>query len=163
MIISEFYQQSKNQAHVSVLSNNNLKYWEEIWKKPYFEEYKESGLIFYKDGRVQNYYFNVNNQRVLIRGNADVICEPETYKLKNDTLFIDGCGFRFAFIVRKLTQDSLELKEISKYGYFPNFGFSIDTMKFLLVKSKDQITNLKEDNENYKNGPVKVIYKNNKQ
>jgi hypothetical protein len=146
---------------VSILTNDSLKYWEEIWKKPYFENYRETGLVFFNNGRLLSYFVNNKNERVIIRDTEDVICEPEAYTLKYDTLFIDRCGYRFAFSVKKLTKDSLELKEISKYGYFPNLEFLNDTMSFILVEAKDQITKLIDDNEDYTQGPVKVIYNNN--
>ena len=147
---------NKNQYNTSSLSGDGTKYWSDIWKKPYFDSYKEGGLSFTKSGLLLEYQLNSDNKRVIVSGPEDVICKPTTFKLKSDILYITKCGYTFLFKIVKLTSDTLELKEVSPYGFFPDFGFPHGSIPIIYIKSKDQYTIPIKDYKDYKNGPIKI-------
>jgi hypothetical protein len=147
-------QNIRSQAIISELTNDSVKYWVDIWKSPYFDQYNEGGLAFYKNGNLVEYQHTNENIRVVIEGSEDVICRPSTFKLKSDTLYIERCGWTFIFLIKKLNIDSLYIEEISECGYFPDFGFPRDSVKLIFTKSTDQITRPVKDYRDYTQGPI---------
>ena len=150
-------QNCKSQVSISDLTNDSVKYWADNWKLPYFNQYKEGGLVFYKNGNLVEYQHTNENIRVAVKESEDVICRPSTFKLKSDTLYIERCGWTFIFLIKKLNKDSLYIEEISNYGYFPDYGFPSDSIKLIFNKSSDQITKPVKDYRDYTQGPVKSI------
>lgn len=141
-----------------MLTNDSVKYWSDVWKKPFFDSYREGGMVFFKDGRLMQYQFTNENKRIITdNGSEDVICPPSTYYLKSDTLFISRCGWTFILKIEELTQDTLQLREITPSGYFPDFGFASGSIPIILIRSQDQITKPIEDYLDYTKGPVKTI------
>jgi hypothetical protein len=69
---------------LSLLTNDSVKYWNSIWKVPYFKEnYREDGFAFYKNGKLVEYYTNEFDQRIIINaGSIDLRCNPTTYEKK---------------------------------------------------------------------------------
>ncbi len=144
------------QKNIRLLTNDSIKYWSDIWKKPYFENYKEGGLAFSKDSILVEYHTNSDMERSILRGSDDVICTKEKFWLRGDTLFIKRCGFESVLKIVKLTEDSLELKEVTMYNFFPDLGKPIGSIPIIYVKSKDQITKPIVDHTDYQNGPIKM-------
>ncbi len=153
---STFNLRNKNQYNPSFLTGDSTKYWSDIWKKPYFESYKEGGLSFTKSGVLIEYQLNSDNNRVIVSGPEDVICQPTTFKLKSDTLYIKKCGYEFVFKIVKLTSDTLKLKEVPPYGFFPDLGLPLGSIPIIYIKSEDQYAKPFEDYQDYHKGPIKV-------
>jgi len=104
------------------------------------------------------YQFTDDNKRIITNnGSEDVVCPPSTYYLKSDTLFISRCGWTFIMKIDKLSKDTLQLREITPSGYFPDFGFASGSIPIILIRSQDQITKPIEDYQDYTKGPVKSI------
>jgi hypothetical protein len=144
-------QVKNHQDKIDFLTSDSVKYWSDVWKLPYFNPYIEGGLALFKDGRLISYQTNYENKRVIVdNGTEDVICNPSKFRLKLDTLYIERCGWTFIIKIEKLTRDTLELKEITKYGFYP------DSIPIIFVRSKDQSTSPIEDYQDYSNGPVKA-------
>lgn len=128
----------KNKFHnntINLLSNDSVKYWFDAWKIPYFPDYKEGGFAIFKNGNLLNYRLNYENKRVIVDNSSnDIFCEPPSFKLKSDKFYLKNCGTTFIFKIVKLNEDTLQLKELTKYNYFE------DTIPIIYVKSKNQIT-----------------------
>jgi hypothetical protein len=136
---------------IDFLTNDSVKYWSDVWKLPYFDPYLEGGLVLFKDGHLISYQTNYENKRVIVdNGTEDVICKPSEFRLKSDTLYVERCGWTIIIKIEKLTRDTLQLKEITKYGFYP------DSIPIIFVRSKDQSTRPIEDYQDYRNGPVKA-------
>lgn len=153
---STFNLKNNHQLNPSLLTEDSTKYWSDVWKKPFFDFYKEGGLSFTKGGLLLEYQLNRDNKRVIVSGPDDVICNPTTFRIKQDTLYINRCGYEFNFKIIKLTSDTLELKEIQPHGFFPDLGLPLGSVPIIYVKSNDQITKPVKDYQDYNNGPVKV-------
>jgi hypothetical protein len=150
-------QNIRSQVNISDLTNDSVKYWSDIWKLPYFNQYQEGGLAFYENGQLIEYQHTNENKRVILKESEDVICMPSTFRLRSDTLYIERCGWTFVFSIKKLNKDSLCIEEISEYGYFPDFGFSRDSIKIIFTISGDQKTRPIEDYRDFTQGPVRSI------
>lgn len=124
---------------ISLLSNDSIKYWNSIWKAPYFRDYRDAGLAFYKNGKLVEYWTNEFGQRIIINvGSIDLRCSPTTYEIKRDTLVINRCGYMSCFIIENLTNDNLKLKEIPPYGFFPDLGTKPGSIPKIFTISDDQ-------------------------
>ncbi len=124
---------SQNKLHF--LTNDSVKYWSAAWNIDYFQPYVEGGFAIYKDGNFHEYQFNYENKRIITDNlSEDVICPPTKFSLKSNTFYLTRCGWTFRFKIINLTEDTLQLKELTDYNYFP------DNIPITFIKSGDQVT-----------------------
>jgi hypothetical protein len=118
-----------------LLTSDSVKYWCVPMANSLINPDKEAGMALFKNGTLLDYQDNYQNIRIIYDINSgDIFCEPSIFRVKSDTFFIKRCGWTFVFKIGKLTEDSLELKEITKYGYFP------DSIPVNFIRSQDQRT-----------------------
>ena len=140
-----------------LLTSDSVKYWySPIYENPSIS-FKEAGIALYKNGFLIDYQHNYQNIRVISDNSSDdVFCEQSRFKFKAHRFIINYCGWKFVFKIIKLTQDSLMLKEITHYRYFP------DSIPIIYIRSNDQNTRpiygplLDPDTNNW---PVKFFLK----
>ena len=125
------------QNQIYCLTNDSVKYWQDIWKKPYYQPYKEGGIALFQNGNFSEYQNNYENKRIIVDNlSNDIICRSSTFFIKSDTFYLKKCGWTFIFKILTLTDDSLQLMELTDYKFFP------DTVPVTFIRSRDQKTKL---------------------
>ncbi|MDP4291747.1 MAG: hypothetical protein Q8908_11750 [Bacteroidota bacterium] len=120
---------------IHLLTNDSVKFWYDAWRIPYFPDYTEGGIVLFKHGDLINYQINYENKRVITDNlSEDIFCTSPKYYLKSDKFYLVRCGYTYIFKIVKLTDDTLQLNEITKYNYFE------DSVPIIFRKSKDQVT-----------------------
>ena len=158
-IVQDFVNQIRlsytDSINFRLLTNDSVKYWNQLC---FFEQkyiVRESGVAFYIDSNYIEWCTNYENKRIIDEPPDDIICKrPYKFKLKNDTITITTCVI-YTLKIIKLTDDTLILKLNNN-----NNPMNLDTI--VCVKSRDQITKpvfgelLSPDTSTW---PVKVIFK----
>jgi hypothetical protein len=125
----------KGETQSFLLTNDSVKYWCETRGNSIIKTYNEAGIALFKNGACLNYENDYKKSRVIIDfGSIDIFCDTSKFWVKSDTLYLERCEWTFVFKIQKLTVDTLELKEISNYGFYP------DDIPIVFVESKDQST-----------------------
>lgn len=144
----------KIDKQIYLLTNDSVKYWCNILDNSSFNS-EQAGIAFLKNGNLLIYEYNNNNKRIYIDpGSEDIICDTSKFNINSNKLYVEKCGYTFVFKIEKLTSNSLKLKEITNYGFYPN-----DISPHFII-SKDQKSKPIIDSTDYSNsGPFYLVPK----
>lgn len=103
---------------ISLLTNDSLKYWK-FYSDTLLLPKEEAGFVFFKNGKVLSYEQTDMKRIYPDISSQDIFCDTSEFKITKDTFYFEECGWTYKFKIICLNEDTLELRELTNYHFFP--------------------------------------------